>query len=486
MATEEIICRHKTAIRRLEFSRPIQIALDSGLIRTDWTVLDYGCGKGDDLRGLSSRGVECWGWDPIYSPDSTIQDADVVNLGYVVNVIENIDERVRVLRKAWEHARKLLIVSARLSHEVKSNDFRPHGDGFLTTRGTFQKFYSQQELRDWIDHELSVISVAASPGVFIIFRDEGIRQQFLSSQYRRKLIAPIVRKSDVLFEQYKGLLSKLSIFITERGRLPDDDEVDFAFEIKEKIGSLKRAFSVIRKVTGEEQWLKIIEERSQDLLIHLALQRFLGRPKFSTLPKDIRLDIQSFFHSYEQAWKRAEDLLFSAGNLENIDKACRSAQCGKLTPDALYIHSSALQLMPPILRIYEGCARNYVGAPEGANIIKLHRLKPKVSYLSYPDFDRDPHPSLHGALVVPLRDFDVKFWDWTSSDNPPILHRKEEFVSDDYPFRDRFQRLTKQEEKAGLYEYPHTIGRRQQWSQLLADKKLRIVGHRLIKSHSSQ
>lgn len=390
-----------------------------------------------------------------------------------------------MLQNAWEHARKILIVSARLSHEIKNHYFKPHGDGFLTTWGTFQKFFSQQELRDWIDHELGVISVAASPGIFIVFRDEGLRQQFLASQYRRKLVAPTVRNSDVLFEQFKVLFSKLSNFITERGRLPDDDEIDFATEIRENLGSLKRAFSIIRKVTGEEQWLKIIEERTQDLLIHLALQRFLGRPKFSTLPKDIRLDIKAFFHSYEQAWRRAEDLLFSAGNLANIDTACRSAPCGKLTPDALYIHSSALQLMPPILRIYEGCARNYVGVPEGVNIIKLHRLKPKVSYLSYPDFDQDPHPSLHGALVVPLRDFDVKYWDWASSDNPPILHRKEEFVSNEYPLRDKFQRLTRQEEKAGLFEHSNMIGRLQQWQKLLIDKRLRIVGHRLIKSYNS-
>jgi hypothetical protein len=41
-----------------------------------------------------------------------------------------------------------------------------------------------------------------------------------------------------------------------------------------------------------------------------------------------------------------------------------------------------------------------VGTVEGANLVKLHRLKPKVSYLAYPEFDGDP--ALAGALVVPL------------------------------------------------------------------------------------
>jgi len=478
--TEIKFSRHKTAISRIDFSRPIQLALDTGLIQPDWSVLDYGCGRGDDVKGLSARGIKCFGWDPEYSPNNHLHEADIVNLGYVVNVIEDLRERCGVLHNAWKYTRKALVVSARLLHESKGLELTPLGDGFVTSRSTFQKFFSQQELRNWIDRELTVASVAVSPGIFFVFKDDQLQQNFLASRYKRTIAAPSIRKSDILFEKYKNLLTALSIFVMERGRLPNFDEFEYSLELKEKLGSINRAYSVIRKVAGTEQWNKITEARTQDLLIHLALNRFLGKPKFSSLPRDIQLDIKSFFSSYARAWKQADDLLFSAGDLGKIDIACRSAPYGKLTHDALYVHICAIQLLPPILRVYEGCARNYVGVPDGANIIKLHRQKPKVSYLSYPDFDKAPHPTLHGALVVPLRDFDVKFWEWASSDNPPILHRKEEFVPKDYPHREKFESLTRQEEKAGLFSHPSTIGRLQQWNQLVLDKKLRFVGHRLI------
>lgn len=478
--TENKFSRHKTAISRIDFSRPIQLALDTGLIQPDWSVLDYGCGRGDDVKGLSARGIKCFGWDPEYSPNNHLHEADIVNLGYVVNVIEDVHERCDVLHQAWNYSKRVLIVSARLTHEAKGLDLTPHGDGFITSRGTFQKFFSQKELREWIDKELGVTSVAVSPGILVVFRDDLIRQTFLASQYKRKLTAPSIRKSDILFEKHKDLLMMLANFITERGRVPDEDEVEYSSQLKENLGSIKRAYSIVRKVTGVEQLNKITEKRTQDLLIHLALNRFLGKPKFSSLPRDIQLDIKSFFSSYARSWKQANDLLFSAGDLGKIDIACRSAPCGKLTHDALYVHICAIQLLPPILRVYEGCARNYVGVPDGANIIKLHRQKPKVSYLSYPDFDKAPHPTLHGALVVPLRDFDVKYWEWASSDNPPILHRKEEFIPKDYPHREKFESLTRQEEKAGLFNHPSTIGRLQQWNQLVLDKKLRFVGHRLL------
>jgi DNA phosphorothioation-associated putative methyltransferase len=138
--------------------------------------------------------------------------------------------------------------------------------------------------------------------------------------------------------------------------------------------------------------------------------------------------------------------------------------------------------LPPILRVYEGCARAYVGVVEGANVVKLNRRTPQISYLSYPDFDHDPHPALSGSLVVQLQTFQVRYLDYSTSDSPPILHRKEEFVPIDHPSRAKFARLTRQEERWGLYENPLAIGTRHKWEQLLAEKGVRLCGHRLIRA----
>jgi hypothetical protein len=44
-------------------------------------------------------------------------------------------------------------------------------------------------------------------------------------------------------------------------------------------------------------------------------------------------------------------------------------------PDDLYVHRSALDTLEPLLRIYEGCGRTYLGEIEGANIIKIDRQR---------------------------------------------------------------------------------------------------------------
>jgi DNA phosphorothioation-associated putative methyltransferase len=343
-------------------------------------VFDYGCGYGDDLRGLHSRGIRCTGWDPIHHPRGQRKPADVVNLGYVINVIENPEERAATLREAWALTGKVLIVSARLIIDATAGHQRPYEDGYLTRRGTFQKYYQQHELRGWIDETLGVSSVPAGPGIFYIFRDPELRQSFLAARYRRPAIAPRQHQSDALFEQYKALLAPLIAFVTARGRLPEASELDVAPQICEVMGSLRHAFAIIQRVTGADQWSRIREARTQDLLIYLALARFDGRPRFSDLPRALQLDVRTFFSTYRRACTLADDLLFSAGNLQAIDAACRAAVVGKLTPSALYIHTSALSQLPPILRIYEGCARTYIGSADGANLIKLHRGIPQVSY----------------------------------------------------------------------------------------------------------
>ena len=99
--------------------------------------------------------------------------------------------------------------------------------------------------------------------------------------------------------------------------------------------------------------------------------------------------------------------------------------------------------IPPVLQVYEGCARVLAGTDRpSANMIKLSVTEPQVSYLTYPDFDRDPHPALRSAITVNLRKLSVDWRDYSRSDNPPLLHRKEEFLGDEHPKRDPFARLT--------------------------------------------
>jgi DNA phosphorothioation-associated putative methyltransferase len=119
------IARHRTAIRRTELSKPVRTAIEDQPITDGTTVVDYGCGQGDDVRNLTTLGVKCIGWDPQYHPKTTMCRSDVVNLGYVVNVIEDSEERASVLKSAWGYAQQTLIVSARVDGDPDTQGESP-------------------------------------------------------------------------------------------------------------------------------------------------------------------------------------------------------------------------------------------------------------------------------------------------------------------------------------------------------------------------
>ncbi len=147
----------------------------------------------------------------------------------------------------------------------------------------------------------------------------------------------------------------------------------------------------------------------------------------------------------------------------------------------MYVHRSALDRLAPVLRVYEGCARAYLGEVEGATLVKLHRFSGKVPYLLYPTFATDAHPALLQSLKLSLRTLHLECYDYSTSANPPILHRKEAFVPEEYPGYAKFAKLTRQEEKAGLLDDTSTIGTRNGWDARLIAAGRAIRGHRLVR-----
>jgi DNA phosphorothioation-associated putative methyltransferase len=177
----------------------------------------------------------------------------------------------------------------------------------------------------------------------------------------------------------------------------------------------------------------------------------------------------------------ADDLLFWAGNAVAFDEACRRSAVGEMLPTALYVHRTALDALDPLLRVYERCARAFLGEIDGANMIKLDRESGKVSYLVYPDFETEPHPALSRSIKLSLRTRVIDCFDYTASTNPPILHRKETFLMADHPLRAKFARLTQQEEKHGLLDDTATIGTKEGWQARLGERGFVLRGHRLVR-----
>lgn len=159
---------------------------------------------------------------------------------------------------------------------------------------------------------------------------------------------------------------------------------------------------------------------------------------------------------------------------------CQQSPVGKLLPGALYVHVSALSALDPLLQAWEAEARQLVTGFNDFTLVKFNLEKPSLSYLYYPHFDTDPHPALQASLQVDLRSHEVTQRDYGDAKNPFILHRKETFVTPNYPLCKQFAALTRQEEALGLLDNSRTIGTRQGWEQRLAQCQVTIQGHTVV------
>jgi hypothetical protein len=122
-----------------------------------------------------------------------------------------------------------------------------YGDGVITSRNTFQKYYEQEELKIYIDQVLSVDAIPVALGIYFVFRDAAEGEGFRASRFRSHLSTPRVRSQVKRFEDYAEMLAPLMAFVSDRGRLPVKGELAEESAIKEEFHSFNRAWRVFCK-----------------------------------------------------------------------------------------------------------------------------------------------------------------------------------------------------------------------------------------------
>ena len=224
--------RHRTAMARSALSAPMQALARHGFRDGHLSVFDYGCGRGDDMAILSSAGIQISGWDPHYAPGTKLEEADVINVGFVLNVIEEPAERIEAVRAAFGLARRLMAVAVMLVGKADTSTLRPFRDGFVTAHNTFQKYFSQHEARALLSQAVDEEAIPVGAGVFFVFRDKLSEQRFLEGRRRRHrdishllAIAPprprrVKAQDDVLLEEHREVLDAVWRAAIELGRLP--------------------------------------------------------------------------------------------------------------------------------------------------------------------------------------------------------------------------------------------------------------------------
>lgn len=433
--TDVAVQRHRTAMVRHTLSQPMSLAVRYALVGPGVTVFDYGCGQGDDLRALEAAGVEAAGWDPHFAPDKDLIGSDVVNLGFVLNVIEEPAERLVALNEAWRLTRRLLIVSVMVVGAVPVDGLRRMGDGYLTSRGTFQKYFQQAELKALIAQTIGIEPIALAPGIFAAFRIPEDEQDFLlarrrgrrssTAAYRVERPQRLSRNRPPLADRISSSLTALRNLALEHGRPPHPDEVPAAIHeelVTERV-SFARALELSLDDHSDIDAIRAVgEQRREDLLVHQALNilnRTRSAARFS--PAMMR-DIRHHFGSQQQLAEQALEYLHAladAGRSVAAMKRAADAGIGTLDEDGrLVVPSSRMDELEGTLRCYHGCAVHLSGDLTNEHLVRLDPLRRRTTL--FPLLDRRvPFPMTSGSVTIDLKRQDV-----VVRDDPRVLVRK--------------------------------------------------------------
>jgi DNA phosphorothioation-associated putative methyltransferase len=159
--------------------------IEKGIINKDSWILDYGCGRGDDVNHLREQG---YGLSRGYEPNMPCPDIfidkeeeylpkfkfNIVTLIYVLNVVEGIEKRKEILRRAFYLSDKHILIAVR-TEKINGMTYK---DGVMTKRKTFQKRYTTEELLAFIQSALGdlakhkLIQKVIKPGMVLLTKEQ--------------------------------------------------------------------------------------------------------------------------------------------------------------------------------------------------------------------------------------------------------------------------------------------------------------------------
>jgi DNA phosphorothioation-associated putative methyltransferase len=431
------------------------------------SVFDYGCGQGEDVAALAAQGIEAFGWDPHHAASGPRKEADTVNLGFVINVIEDPRERVETLKAAFAYARRAFCVAVMPLGKASTAGHRPYRDGFMTLRGTFQRYFDQSELRELVANATSQQPLSLAPGIVAVFRDKELEQEVLLRRRSRLLITgalprPPARPPRVatvrpeLRERIAPILERLRTIAFPLGRLPEADEIPIdlltALE-RERVGWARAADMLRSDLETDGGFIQIGEERRGDLLVHLALMQFPGSPKYRALARSIQLDIKTFFRSHAAAQEEGRRLLFAAGDRAGIKadiEASIAQGLGAFRGSHTFrFRSTTLARLPGRLRVLVGCAEVLQGGIASCDFVDIDLEAPRVTMCTCDDIEQ-PIPFIVERLHVDLARLRVSV-DKRERHSTPIYF-KTRYLAPDDDLRIGQDEIDKALMRTGLFE----------------------------------
>jgi DNA phosphorothioation-associated putative methyltransferase len=293
-------------------------------------------------------------------------------------------------------------------------------------------------------------SRSLSPGIFFVFRDKDLEQSFLADRQRNVTLLkrlerpdsiwlPVTRSDRVqkIYDANRQAVDSLWHTWLRLGREPDKTEVSQPDVIIHAFGTLSRAFRFIRELKDLALLDRARESRIADLTVFLSLSQFAKRKPYKYLEAGLQRDIRNFFGDYSTAQHHSRQQLFKIADTKEIGTACTSAAeqgLGCLVEGhSLQLHTSLVECLPTILRIYIACGTVLYGDIQNADLVKIHIGSGKLTLMTFDDFEGQPLPRLVERIKLNLRSQVIDIFHYGDEFEAPYLYLKSRYINEEFP-----------------------------------------------------
>jgi DNA phosphorothioation-associated putative methyltransferase len=373
-------------------------------------------------------------------------------------------------------------------------------DGVITQRNTFQKYFTQTELKEFLSNTLATDAISVAPGIFFSFKDQDAEQRFLLNRQRshrnilrlshRPYISalPNLSRNEKKYLNFRHLLDPLWQQTLELGRLPEKAEIAQLIELTQSFGTVNKALGFMLYHYDEAILEQARLSRIDDLLTYFALQTFSKRKPYKHLETTLQKDIKAFFGDYKNAVAMAQTVLFQICHTKLIASACQQAVeqgLGCLDESgALHLHTNLVEQLPALLRIYIGCATVLYGDIEQTDLIKIHVQSGKLSLMRYDDFQNQPLPRLLERVKINLREQTFDLFQYGEEYEPTYLYLQSRYINEEFPNYAKQLNFDEQLQALNLFDLREYGPKPDEFRGRLANARWEIDGFELVRSGS--
>jgi DNA phosphorothioation-associated putative methyltransferase len=276
------------------------------------------------------------------------------------------------------------------------------------------------------------------------------RRSIQWSEISSKISPKKVPRKKSLLEKHREFVESFWRALLEHGRIPTADEFPRLQEFTATVCSPKQALRLFISEHGEELLDRASKSRADDLLVYLAIANFRRKLNLRELSPSLRLDIKSFFGTFQKAKARALNLLYSIGNTEVIAELCETSKVGFNQGNGLFLRRDQLELLHPTLRVYALCGEVLYGDIGDVDVIKIHKFSGKVTFQQYDDFEGAVLPELRIRAKISLALRRIHYFDYSEQNRKQLLYHKVRFFDETQPEFKKMERHSKKLESLGF------------------------------------